>query len=178
MDRERFWRLIEAARDQVPDPDDAEAVASRASALLAERPVPEIVAAQQALWDVLAESYTNPLWAAAYVVNGGCSDDGFDYFRGWLVAQGREVFERVLADPDALAEMPAVRSSAQEWCELECEDVLGIAWSAHRTATGEQLPAGAFTITYPALDPAWSFDFDDTGEMARRLPRLAALQRD
>jgi hypothetical protein len=58
----------------------------------ASRPAEEIVAAQQVLWDLMAESYTNPLWAAAYVINGGCSDDGFDYFRGWLIAQGREVF--------------------------------------------------------------------------------------
>ncbi|MFE7165998.1 DUF4240 domain-containing protein [Streptomyces sp. NPDC057616] len=178
MDGQQFWQLIEAARGQVTDAEDAEAVARRACALLAERPVEEIVAAQQALWDVMARSYTNPLWAAAYVVNGGCSDDGFDYFRGWLIAQGREVFERVTADPDALAELPVVRAAADEWLELECEEVLGIAWSAHLTATGEQLPAGALTITYPPLDPSWSFDFDDSGEMARRLPRLAALHRD
>jgi Protein of unknown function (DUF4240) len=175
MDRQQFWQLIEAAREQVPDPDDAEAVARRASSLLAARPAQEIVAAQQALWDLMSESYTNPLWAAAYLINGGCSDDGFDYFRGWLIAQGREVFERVVADPEALAEAPAVRTSAAEWCELECEAVLSIAWNAHLTATGEQLPARAFTIRYPPLDPAWSFDFDDRDEMTRRLPRLAAL---
>ena len=39
-----------------------------------------------------------PLWDAAYLINGGCSDDGFDYFRGWLVDQGRETFERCLAE--------------------------------------------------------------------------------
>ncbi|MFE5591185.1 DUF4240 domain-containing protein [Streptomyces sp. NPDC056549] len=33
---------------------------------------------------------------AAYMVNGGCCDDGFDYFRGWLIAQGRNVFERAV----------------------------------------------------------------------------------
>ncbi|MFJ9536857.1 hypothetical protein ACIRPX_06335 [Streptomyces sp. NPDC101225] len=79
------------------------------------------------------------------------------------------------ADPDALAELPAVRAAAAEWLELECEEVLGIAWSAHLTATGEQLPAAAFSVSYPPLDPAWSFDFHDSGEMTRRLPRLAAL---
>jgi len=25
---------------------------------------------------------------AAYIINGGCSDDGFEYFRRWLVLQG------------------------------------------------------------------------------------------
>ncbi|MDK1475679.1 DUF4240 domain-containing protein [Streptomyces sp. 549] len=175
MDRQQFWQLIGAAREEASDPDDAEAVARRAASLLAAHPAEEIAAAQQVLWDLMAESYTNPLWAAAHVVNGGCSDDGFDYFRGWLIAQGREVFERTVADPDALAEVPLVRASASDGFELDGEDVLGIASDAHVIATGSQLPAPAFTVRYPPLDPAWDFDFDDPGEMARRLPRLAAL---
>lgn len=116
-----------------------------------------------------------PPVAAAYLVNGGCSDDGFDYFRGWLIARGREVFEDVLADPDAIAEPPAVEAAAAEGGDLEDEDVLGIVWNAHIAATGAEIPAGAFRIRYPELDRAWNFDFDDHDEMARRLPRLAAL---
>jgi hypothetical protein len=127
------------------------------------------------LWDLMADSYTNPLWAAAYLINGGCSDDGFEYFRGWLIAQGRVTFERIVANPDALAELPFVYASATEGLDLDGEEVLNIAWNAHITATGEQLPVDAFTIRYPELDPAWNFDFDNRDEMARRLPRLAAL---
>ncbi|MFF3710638.1 DUF4240 domain-containing protein [Streptomyces phaeochromogenes] len=175
MNTQRFWQLIEAARNQAPDPNDAEEVARRATSLLATHPPEEIVAAQQVLWNLMADSYTNPLWAAAYVVNGGCSDDGFDYFRGWLIAQGREVFERIVADPDALADMPAVRAAAADGIDLNGEETLTIAWNAHITATGKQLPDDAFTIRYPNLDPAWDFDFDDRDGMSRRLPRLAAL---
>jgi Protein of unknown function (DUF4240) len=36
-----------------------------------------------------AESYDWNLWGAVYLMQGGCSDDAFDYFRGWLVMQGR-----------------------------------------------------------------------------------------
>src|SRR5215510_8652424 len=147
MDKSQFWTLIEDARRDASPSDQ-----------IAPSLIGEIMHWEQIFATYHRLSYTNPLWAAAYVVNGGCSDDGFDYFRGWLIAQGREVFERVTADPDALAELPVVRAAADEWLELECEEVLGIAWSAHLTATGEQLPAGAFTLTYPPLDPAWSFD--------------------
>ncbi|MFI0504020.1 DUF4240 domain-containing protein [Streptomyces albogriseolus] len=175
MNRQRFWQLIDAARDQAPDPDDAEDVAHRATAQLETYPAESIVAAQQALWDLMADSYTNPLWAAAYVINGGCSDDGFDYFRGWLIAQGRETFERAVADPDALAALPVVRASAADGHDLECEGVLSIVWNAHIRATGRQLPGDAFTIRYPELDPTWNVDFDDHAETTRRLPRLAAL---
>ncbi|MBY8842906.1 hypothetical protein [Streptomyces sp. SP2-10] len=72
------------------------------------------------------------------------------------------------------SELPVVRASAAGGLVLDDEGVLGIAWDAHVQATGDQLPADAFTIRYPQLDPAWAFDFDGEGEMARRLPRLAA----
>lgn len=170
-----FGQCIEAARDQASNPNDGEAVAREAISLLAFRPVEEIVAAEQALWHLMVDSYTNPLWAAAYIVNSGCSDDGFDYFRGWLIAQGRETSERVIADPDALAELPIVQSSAANGVDLEGEDMLGIAWNAHISATGDQLPPSSSTIRYRELDPTWNFDFDDHDEMTRRLPRLAAL---
>jgi hypothetical protein len=176
MDTPQLWQLIEDARRLVADPADTDAVADRMVDLLASYPPAEIVATQQVLWDVLAESYRLPLWAAAYLINGGCSDDGFDYFRGWLVMQGESTYQRVLADPDTLADLPAIRAAAAGGREeLECADALGIAWHAHRRATGEQLPAGSFTIRYPALDPDWDFDFDDQAEMQRRLPRLSAL---
>lgn len=175
MDIQQFWSLIEDARSQVPDPADGDAVADRASTLLADRPPAEIIGAQQALWDLMATSYAKPLWAAAYVVNGGCSDDGFDYFRGWLITQGRVAFERVLAAPDELATLPDIQAAADDGIEMECEGTLAIASSAYVVATGEQLPPDSFRIDYPELDPDWDFDFDNGKEIGRRLPRLAAL---
>jgi hypothetical protein len=175
MNKQQIWQLIAAARAQAQDRHDSESVAHEATSLPADRPAEEIVAAGQVLWDLMTESCTAPLWAAAHLINGGCSDDGFDYFRGWLIAQGREVFERAVADPDALVELPIVRSAAADGAPLEGEDILGVAWDAHIAATGEQLPEDTPTIRHPRLDPAWAFDFDDSDEMARRLPRLAAL---
>ncbi|WP_079405590.1 DUF4240 domain-containing protein [Streptomyces sp. 3211] len=171
MDKQTFWKLIETARADA----EPQGVASRAAQLLTDNPEAEIAAAQQVLWDLLAESYRAPLWAAAYVINGGCSDDGFDYFRGWLLTQGQETFETALADPDSLAAHPAVREAAAQGLELWDESALSIAWTAYGAGTGRELPADSFTISYPALDPSWDFDFDDSEEMAARLPRLSAL---
>uniref|UniRef100_A0AAU2JQI1 DUF4240 domain-containing protein n=1 Tax=Streptomyces sp. NBC_00049 TaxID=2903617 RepID=A0AAU2JQI1_9ACTN len=171
MDKQTFWKLIETARADA----QAQEVATRAAELLAGYPQPEIAGAQQVLWDLLADSYRAPLWAAAYVINGGCSDDGFDYFRGWLLTQGEAAFEAALADPDSLAAHPAVREAAQEGLELWDEEALSIVWTAYESATGRELPADSFTISYPPLDPAWDFDFDDTEQTTARLPRLSAL---
>jgi hypothetical protein len=46
------------------------------------------------------ESYSWNLWGAAYLMNAGCSDDGFEYFRAWLLAQGRDAVEKAFEDPD------------------------------------------------------------------------------
>lgn len=175
MDTAQVWQLVAAARHEAADPDDAEDVARQATALLATRSAEVIAAADRTLWSLMARSYTNPLWAAAYVVNGGCSDDGFDYFRGWLILQGREVFERAMADPDALADVPVVRAAAGSMDTFDGEAALAIASHAYTAATGRPLPNDAFTIDYPDLDRAWAFDFGDQAEMARRLPRLTAL---
>ncbi|MBB4967837.1 DUF4240 domain-containing protein [Saccharothrix violaceirubra] len=170
MDIDGFWQLVDTARADVPDADE---VAARVSALLAALPREEIVAADRVFEELLASSYRTPLWAAAYVVNGGCSDDGFDYFRGWLIVQGRETFERVVADPDALADLPVVREAAEEGDEFDCEEALGIASDAYRAKTGEELPLDPDPPVLPVLEA--DFDFDDEEEVRERLPRLAAL---
>lgn len=171
MDKQTLWKLIGTARAEA-GPDE---VAARTAQLLAALPEGEIAAAQQVLWDLLADSYRSPLRAAAYVINGGCSDDGFDRFRGWLLTQGEAVFTAALADPDSLAELPAVREAAREGFGLEDERALTIAWTAYECATGRAFPADSFTIAYPPPDPAWDFDFGDTPQTAARLPRLSAL---
>lgn len=89
--------------------------------------------------------------------------------------QGREVFEHVVADLDALADLPVIGAQAPGEAYLECEDTLHIAARAHRAAPGEELPPHSIPIPYRELDSAWDFDFDDRTEMKRRLPLLATL---
>ncbi len=175
MDSTELWDLIETARDETDDPTDADSVAESLVRTLADRDPEVIEAFDIALAGLVAESYLTELWAAAYLINGGASDDGFDYFRGWLIAQGRDVFEAAVADPDSLAEVPAVRAAIAEGEELECEAMLGVAWDAYAAATEEDLP-DAGKPPLPELGPMW--DFDDEDAMREHLPRLAALAYD
>ncbi|MEV4139672.1 DUF4240 domain-containing protein [Dactylosporangium sp. NPDC049742] len=173
---EDVWRLVDEARAGLGGSPSADDVAAAMVRLLGARPPAVIAAFDRPFDELVAESYRAGLWAAAYVINGGASDDGFEYFRGWLITQGRETFERAVADPDSLAAHPAVVAAAAECDELECEDVLAVVWQAYRDRTGgDELPARDFTIRHPDLDPDWEFDFDDEAEMRRRLPRLMAL---
>jgi len=52
--------------------------------------------------DQFWRAYRRDLWAAAYIIAAGCSDDGFTDFRNWLISMGRDVFTRALADPESL----------------------------------------------------------------------------
>lgn len=45
------------------------------------------------------------LWDAAYIINGGCSDDSFTDFRSTLISMGKEIFEAALVDPESLAKV-------------------------------------------------------------------------
>ncbi|MCX4470603.1 hypothetical protein C5N14_27875 [Micromonospora sp. MW-13] len=170
MRTDDFWQLIDRAR--AGGGGAAGPVAARAGALLAERDAADIVGYARHQRRVMAASYRADLWGAAYLINGGASDDGFEYFRGWLIAQGREVFARAVADPDSLAELPQIRQAALTGEEFEAEQMLTVAEEAYRKATASELPAVPET-PYPELGEFW--DFDDEEEARRRLPKLAAL---
>lgn len=111
-----------------------------------------------------------------YLINGDCSNDGFDYFRGWLIAQGEAMFERALADPDTLADVVELSSDSVELADLELEDMLGVAYYAYEKNTGQELPEVAWDGPRHPDEPAgkrWDED-DDAGYFAR-LPWLAAM---
>lgn len=48
------------------------------------------------------QAYRKDLWAVAFVVMGGCSNDCFMDFRTWLVLRGRRVYTVALQNPDSL----------------------------------------------------------------------------
>jgi hypothetical protein len=94
-----FWQLIDDARRNAGT--DAQFTATLRK-LLAERSPDENRQFKRLLGERLAEAYRWDLWAAAHVLLKGCGDDAFDAFRAWLVSQGRERYDEVLASPVTL----------------------------------------------------------------------------
>jgi hypothetical protein len=78
------------------------------------------------------EAYKKKLWAAAYVMNGGCSDDCFDYFRGWLISRGEEPYLNALKDPDSIIDLDI----APDCDYFENEDMLSVPLYAFNKSTG------------------------------------------
>jgi len=135
VDEAQFWRVIEAAKEKSKGEveEQAEIVATQ----LAQYTPEEIVEFDKILDRLMARSYTNELWAACYILNGGCSDDGFDYFRGWLISQGEAIFNRALQDPQSLADVELPEDD-----NLEAESILYVAWTAYEERTGSEFPMG------------------------------------
>lgn len=111
VDDDRFWKLVEASRASADG--DVEAQATDLRRLLRRLAPADIAAFGDRLDRRMDESYRWDLWAAAFIVNGGCSDDCFDYFRSWLIAQGRVAYERALARPQSVGELVEPGQSVQ-----------------------------------------------------------------
>ncbi len=182
MDQDGFWALIEAAGEAAGW--DAEGVADDLVCRLRELPVAELLAFDAIQQALMAESYRWDLWGAAELLNGGASDDGFEYFRAWLIAQGRAVYEAALRDPDSLAEHPAVRDRDPTVDAFESEDMLEVVGRAYELATAASAApslAGLRGPDYPAYPPSPMGERYDVGgpeAMRRRYPRLWALDCD
>src|SRR6185369_16820881 len=100
MNKEKFWRIIEESKSDSLGDTDAQLEILREN--LETLSPDEIIAFDKIFTEFYFQSYDWKLWAADYLINGGCSDDGFDYFRAGLILQGEKVFNEALSDPESL----------------------------------------------------------------------------
>lgn len=132
MTEDQFWALIEKA--QRTSEGDQEVQLEHLQHALEQSSADDLLDFQRIFDRLHKLSYRADLWGAAFLMNGGASDDGFDYFRGWLISQGRDVFEAALENPDSLAD--AVEDGDEADFGFENEDMLNIAGRAWRKKTG------------------------------------------
>ena len=174
MDAHALWELVDQARAAAgDDADELDLVIDHLTTLLLEKDPDKIALIDQQLWQTLRDSHRAELWMAAAVVNGAGRDDGFDAFRGWLIAQGQEVFTRVVAAPDRLADLPAVVHAAHSGALLDGGEVLMLAAEVYQQVTGQELPQGRFAV----LPDFSAVDLTNDTMLRRHLPRLTALFR-
>ena len=188
MDTTDFWNLIDAARSDVAAAasDRYDAFASALVDRLAATSNETIFEFRQIFEQLHSAIYRWDMWAAAYLIGGGCSDDSFMDFRAGLIAQGRDWYERAAASPDALASHPDVIQAAADGLDeaLFNEPVNYAApYAYERINDGKDGRAfyddyNRFLGPRPKLAPTnmgEDFDFDDSAEMHARLPNLARL---
>lgn len=151
-----FWGVLDGAGQGAPG---CAAFAARLERTLSRLPDEELERFAQgwaAWWDL---SYRWDLWGAAYLINGGASDDGFDYFRGWLLTRGSRAWALAARDPDGAFD------DVTPGTEAECEDVVVALPVAYEERFGREAPDAG------AREPGGT-RWTET-DLPRLLPRLA-----
>jgi Protein of unknown function (DUF4240) len=132
MDIEEFWKLIDTTREATGG--DVSKQVGLLVEILVNRSIDEIFAYEKIMDDLLDKAYDAALWDAADIIGCGTGDDGFMDFRAWLIAQGQEVYESALADPESLVDLVDIDDDAQE------EEMLFVAMYAYEKKTGNEMP--------------------------------------
>ena len=179
MQTSRFWKVIAESRDRagkLPLPPRTEFSRVHEQALLEmfrEISPVQIIAFEQRRRKLSAAAYRYDIWGAAYWYAGGCGDDAFEDFRWNVICLGREWYERILANPDNLAD--TIGDRTVPWMTAQ--------WSfqPHRKAyfekTGKELdPPHKFR--FPDKPIGVRFELDDRdlmrAQMRAKYPKLAA----
>jgi hypothetical protein len=161
MTEAQFWQIIEKSRRVAANDFDAQAANLRAKLMtLAPK---EVVSFQEHFDRKICDAYRWDLWGAAYLINGGCGDDGFEYFRRWLISRGKATYEAAIKSPDTLAQVEVEEGA-------DFEEFGYVAAEVYEELTGDDLPPG--DSKQPEEPGGDDWDFDDDNEAQERLPKL------
>jgi hypothetical protein len=89
-----FWSILKASGG---DPN-------RLKNVLQSKPAEEVAAFGKEFYQGLIDLNRWNLWGAGYVMAGEMSDDGFHYFRSWILGKGQEAYEIARNSPDNLGQ--------------------------------------------------------------------------
>jgi hypothetical protein len=118
-------------------------------------PVANIVVFGDYIRKFSRHAYRGHLWAAAYVICGGCSDDGFMDFRDWLISRGEAIYHEALRDPETLLDIvPLIVGEYGVYGDARHEGLSYICWTAYERKMGvEYLGFRYDEINSPILGP-------------------------
>jgi Protein of unknown function (DUF4240) len=168
MNEEKFWQVIEESKSESKGNTNAqlENLQEKLESLSPD----EIVSFDKIFTKFYWQSYDWKLWAAAYIIDGGCSDDGFDYFRSGLILQGEKVFTDALANPESLIDVIKFEggdlAKNSDWA-TGVEEFLYLPSEIYEEKTGEEFPREHSSPREPFGE---SWDEDEVEEL---LPNLA-----
>ena len=102
MDESKFWGIVQRAHDESGGDMDEKCEAVKTS--IASLSKEDAIVFSHLFDEMMDKAYSWPLWAAAYIINGGCSDDSFSDFCASLISRGRQSFESAIANPESLVD--------------------------------------------------------------------------
>ncbi|GAA4670924.1 DUF4240 domain-containing protein [Frondihabitans cladoniiphilus] len=124
-----FYDLIDAARGGVGDEKTPSADPDRLREVLEAIDDEAVLAFGVAFQNELIRLNEWRVWDAGYVASGALSNDGFHYFRSWLIGKGRAAVEQALADPDGLVpylDDPDIDNELLEYVPIDVLEERGV----------------------------------------------------
>jgi hypothetical protein len=166
MDETEFWELVDDTREAAEgDPEEqADLLVER----LTQKDPDSVLDFARHFESRYNRAYRWDLWGAAWVLLDGASDDAFDFFRCWLIGQGRHVFEGAVHDPDSLA---GLLDDFDEEIDGDGEELGYAADEAYEQLTGTVAPDLAIPPAPPEPEGT-PLDFENEDLLAERYPRL------
>lgn len=172
MDETTFWQIIDRVKGQGAEKAHSNRLAYELEQLSNEQVV-QFYVSYQAVFD---RANLGDIWAAGVLLNGGHgSDDGFEHFRNWLIAQGSSVYRLAISTPDSLAALDVEFQDGQPTAEWESfgrvpSKVFDKRTGASLYRVAEPLLRESKSPETPPFD--WRAYSDET--IAVRLPKLWA----
>lgn len=99
LDENLFWKIVDSSVKNSSNQNEQEKYLVSEISKLSPK---QIVGFRSRTDKLLYDTYTSEMWCAAYIMNGGCSDDCFEYFRNWVISRGRDVYYIAKENPDTL----------------------------------------------------------------------------
>lgn len=143
MPEATFWKIVDTTRQEAlarqrrPGQDVIDLHEQTLADALRKLPPDEVAAFDRRFWACHHQANRWDLWAVAYWMHGGCSDDGFTDFRACLISLGKTLFQQILADPDSVADI----IGRPDIPYMQAEGFQYIAGKIYHELTGQPLPA-------------------------------------
>lgn len=99
LDETIFWNIVDSSVKNTKNQDAQERFLVKEIEKLTPK---QMIGFRLRTDKLLYDTYNSEMWCAGYIMNGGCSDDGFEYFRNWIISRGKETYYKAKENPDSL----------------------------------------------------------------------------
>lgn len=131
LDETIFWNIVDSSVKNTKNQDAQEKFLVKEIEKLTPK---QIIGFRLRTDKFLYDTYNSEMWCAGYIMNGGCSDDGFEYFRNWIISRGKDTYYKAKENPDSLI---SEFIEGEEYYDFE--DFWYVALTAFENKTGEEL---------------------------------------
>jgi hypothetical protein len=131
LNEDRYWQIIEKSLNATSNQDAQEQFLIAEICKLSPK---EMIGFRLRTDKLLYDTYNSEMWCAGYIMNGGSSDDGFEYFRCWVISRGKDTYYKAKANPDYLVNEMIAHAAYYEF-----ESFWYVALDAFKHTTGQDL---------------------------------------